>query len=325
MKRYEGLRELALFAGIGGGILGGKLLGWQCVCAVEIDEFCRKVLRQRQLDGLLREFPVEHDVCTFDGRKWRGKVDVISGGFPCQDISAAGRGAGIEGARSGLWGEFARIIREVGPRYVFVENSPLLTRRGLWRVLGDLASLGYDAVWGVLSAAECGAPHRRERIWIVGEIPYADAERRLAGAHEAVGPCGRMGQSESGADTQLLCGEVSDEGALLHASGERREQNAIQAREPREGVGEGQEGESCGAGCGTGDGASEGGRRYGSDWWSTESGIQRMVDGVADRVDRLKAVGNAQVPLVAATAFVRLADALRERWDIRNSGVLQIE
>ena len=161
------MRELALFAGAGGGILGGKLLGWRTVCAVEIDSFCRRVLLARQRDGHLPPFPIWDDVCTFDGKPWRGHIDVISGGFPCQDISAAGKGAGIEGERSGLWSEMARIIREVGPRYVFVENSPILTSRGLGTVLGDLAEMGYHAKWCVLGAHHVGAPHKRDRIWIL--------------------------------------------------------------------------------------------------------------------------------------------------------------
>lgn len=162
-----GLRELALFAGAGGGILGGQLLGWRTVCAVELDPYAASVLLARQNDGILPPFPVWDNVCTFDGRPWRGIVDVISGGFPCQDISAAGKGAGITGSRSGLWKEFARIIGEVRPLYVYVENSPILTSRGLDVVLGDLAALGLDAEWGVLSAADVGAPHRRDRVWIV--------------------------------------------------------------------------------------------------------------------------------------------------------------
>ena len=112
-----GMRELALFAGAGGGILGGRMLGWRTVCAVEIADYPRRVLLQRQQDGVLGQFPIWDDVTTFDGTAWRGKVDVISGGFPCQDISCVGKGLGIEsGKRSGLWKEYARIIREVRPR-----------------------------------------------------------------------------------------------------------------------------------------------------------------------------------------------------------------
>ena len=163
------MNELALFAGAGGGILGGKLLGWRTVCAVEWDEHAREVLAARQNDGCLDPFPIWDDVQTFDGKPWRGIVDVVSGGFPCQDISAAGKGAGIEGERSGMWSHMARIIREVEPGNVFVENSPLLVGRGLTRVLGDLASLGYDARWGIVGACDVGAPHKRERIWIVAD------------------------------------------------------------------------------------------------------------------------------------------------------------
>ena len=161
------LNELALFAGAGGGILGGKLLGWRTVCAVEWEPYPASVLCARQNDGFLPPFPVWDDVQTFDGKPWRGIVDVVSGGFPCQDISAAGKGAGIDGKRSGMWGHMARIVGEVRPQYVFVENSPMLTSRGLGVVLGDLAEMGYDAQWGCISARDAGAPHSRERIWIV--------------------------------------------------------------------------------------------------------------------------------------------------------------
>jgi DNA (cytosine-5)-methyltransferase 1 len=160
------MNELALFAGAGGGILGGYLLGWTTVCAVERDAYAAQVLAQRQNDGCLRPFPIWSDVTTFDGNPWRGIVDVVSGGFPCQDISSAGKGAGLDGSRSGLWSEMARVIREVSPRFVFVENSPMLTSRGLGTVLGDLASMGFNAKWGVLGADSTGAHHERDRIWI---------------------------------------------------------------------------------------------------------------------------------------------------------------
>lgn len=158
--------ELALFAGAGGGILGGKLLGWRTVCAVELADYPRRVLLARQSD-CLDPFPIWDDVSTFDGKPWRGVVDIVTGGFPCQDISVAGKGVGIDGARSGLWKEMARIIGEVGPRFALVENSPMLVGRGLAVVLGDLAAMGYDARWGVLGAGHVGAPHARERLWLV--------------------------------------------------------------------------------------------------------------------------------------------------------------
>jgi DNA (cytosine-5)-methyltransferase 1 len=162
-----GLNELALFAGAGGGILGGKLLGWRTVCAVEYEPHAAAILAKRQNDGILQPFPIWDDVRTFDGKQWKGIVDVVSGGFPCQDISCAGKGKGIEGERSGLWLEMARIICEVQPRYVLVENSPMLTIRGLGTVLGDLAEMGFDARWGVLGSYHVGLPSKRERLWLV--------------------------------------------------------------------------------------------------------------------------------------------------------------
>ena len=160
------MNELALFAGAGGGILGGKLLGWRTVCAVEWEPYAASVLIQRQNDGILPPFPIWDDVRTFDGSRWRGRVDVVSGGFPCQDISSAGKGAGIDGERSGMWAHMARIIGEVRPKHVFVENSPALTFRGGARVVGDLARLGYDSRWGTLGARSIGGPVERVRLWI---------------------------------------------------------------------------------------------------------------------------------------------------------------
>ena len=172
------MNELALFAGCGGGILGGKLLGWRTVCAVEFNTYRARRLMQRQNEGFLPPFPIWDDVRSFDGRSWSGVVDVVSGGFPCQDISAIGTGDGLDGERSGLWREMARIVGEVRPRFVFVENSPMLTIRGLGTVLGDLAAMGFDARWGVLGAGHAGLDHKRERIWIVANAAEIGRERR---------------------------------------------------------------------------------------------------------------------------------------------------
>ena len=168
----DNVNELHLFAGAGGGILGGILLGHTCVCAVEIEPYCRKVLLQRQRDGILPKFPIWDDVRTFDGKPWRGKVDVVCGGFPCQDISMGGNNSkngasGLEGERSGLWFEMARIICEIRPRFVFVENSSMLIARGLGTVLRGLAGMGYDARWGMFFGSDVGALHVRKRIWIL--------------------------------------------------------------------------------------------------------------------------------------------------------------
>ena len=265
------MNELALFAGAGGGILGGHLLGWRTVCAVEWEPYAACVLAARQNDGLLPAFPIWDDVQTFDGRPWRGIVDVISGGFPCQDISAAGKGAGIDGERSGMWREMARIIHEVRPRFVFVENSPMLTSRGLGTVLGDLAAMGFDARWGVLGAADVGAPHQRDRIWICG-VDNAN------GSHGERNKCSERTQEKHSntysasklADTQDKRNVWRDGqlGVVEEKHNHRRSE-------------------------------TDGGRQ----WWETEPNVGRVADGVAARVDRLKAIGNGQVSLVAATAW----------------------
>lgn len=186
------MNELALFAGAGGGILGGNLLGWTTVCAVERDAYAAQILASRQNDGSLEPFPIWSDVETFDGRPWRGIVDVVSGGFPCQDISSAGggRGAGINGERSGLWREMARIVGEVRPRYAFVENSPLLVKRGLAVVVSDFAKMGYDCQWQIVSASDLGAPHKRDRIWILA----TDSQRSKSRQQPCNGATGRDGR-----------------------------------------------------------------------------------------------------------------------------------
>lgn len=288
------MNELALFAGAGGGILGGQLLGWTPVGAVEIEKYPRECLLQRQSDGILPPFPVWDDVTTFDGKPWRGLVDVVSGGFPCQDISVAGRGAGINGARSGLWSHMHRIICEVRPRFAFMENSPLLVSRGLYRVLGDLAESGYDAAWLVLGASDVGAPHKRERIWILAEdreTPYTDADSlqcpERGKQHERTEKPNRGGQDgvEPGREVADTTPDFSDGCLSRHRWWEALARDA---------------------------GENSQGRRTGNAWWSTEPDVGRVADGVASRVDRLKAIGNGQVPLVAATAFVKLYNLLQQ-------------
>jgi len=157
------LNELHLFAGIGGGILGGILCGNTTVCAVEINEYCRKILLQRQKDKIIPKFPIWDDIKTFNGIPWKGKIDLICGGFPCQDISIAGTGAGLNGERSGLWFEMLRIISEIRPTYAFMENSPIIINRGLETIIKNLAEIGYDSKWSTFSGYEIGAPIKRER------------------------------------------------------------------------------------------------------------------------------------------------------------------
>lgn len=258
-----GLRELALFAGAGGGILGGHLLGWRTVCAVERDAYCAAVLAQRQNDGILAPFPIWSDVETFNGKPWRGCVDVVSGGFPCTDISCAGKGAGIDGAESGLWREMARIVGEVRPQYVFVENSPLLVHRGLARVLSDLASMGYDAKWCCVSAADVGAPHIRNRIWILGHTDQY-WESTLSVNAEVAGV-----QKNASNTSSIRCRE------------QRKSNSSIgKAQGPKSG-------------------------------WPVEPDVGRVAHGVSCRVDRIRALGNGQVPVAAAVAFKTLEGEFR--------------
>jgi len=167
------MKYFSLFSGVAGGDLAFQHLleGFRCVGYVEIEEYPRKVIKQRIKDGLLDAAPIFTDIKQFVSEgyaeAYKGMVDLVTGGFPCQDISCAGKGAGIEGERSGLWSEMAEVVRQVRPKYVFVENSPMLTIRGLGTVLGDLAKMGFNARWGCISAADVGAVHKRNRIWIV--------------------------------------------------------------------------------------------------------------------------------------------------------------
>jgi len=255
-SQNEKLHELHLFAGGGGGILGGILLGHETVCAVEIEYHQTQILLQRQRDGILPRFPIWDDVRTFDGTPWRGIADIVCGGFPCQDISAANQKAtGLDGERSGLWKEMVRIISEIRPRFAFVENSPMLVVRGLDRVLGDLTEMGYSSAWGVFSAADFGARHIRERLWILAHSNESE--------HLQLQPCeghNHKYRPHHAAYRKRLCDDADNVGDS--------EQNAVL-----------------------------------SSWWQTEPRLARLVDGVADQMDRLATTGNGQVPIVAAKAW----------------------
>ena len=301
----ENLNELALFAGAGGGILGGKLLGWRTVCAVEWEPYPASVLCARQNDGFLPPFPIWDDVQTFDGHPWRGIVDVISGGFPCQDISAAGKGAGIDGERSGMWKQMARIIYEVRPRFAFVENSPMLTSRGLGTVLGDLASMGFDAKWGVLGAADVGAPHQRDRIWIVAkwrkQLSHAQHDRigrweqQQASVKEAQGNLANT--SEQGLERKQR--QKSERHGMRFANKSKNVAYASSIGQQGQGQYEQPINPTQSSNWQTDYVESIGTPNF----WQFEPAIPRVADGVAARVDRLKAIGNGQVPLCAATAW----------------------
>ncbi|MCP4549481.1 MAG: DNA cytosine methyltransferase [bacterium] len=293
------MNELALFAGAGGGILGGVLLGWRTVCAVEYNPYAASVLVARQNDGHLEPFPIWDDVKTFSGGRWRGIVDVVSGGFPCQDISAAGKGAGIDGERSGLWGEMARIIREVRPRYAFVENSPMLTSRGLGVVLGDLAEMGFNARWCVLGARHVGAPHRRDRIWILASHPNRESKPIKsinAEVAELQGVATDAGSKRGRNDSfrQPGCSNTTDadnhgaKGTMADADAIRSHSQFLNQSAKKQTTRGGHVGRA----------SPKNGR-----CWQAEPDVGRVADGVASRVDRLRCLGNGQVPAVAALAW----------------------
>lgn len=318
------MNELALFAGSGGGILGGHLLGWRTRCAVEFDAYARAVLLARQRDGFLPRFPIWDDVRTFDGNPWRGSIDIVTGGFPCQDISAAGKGAGITGERSGLWKHMARIVGQVRPCYAWVENSPMLVGRGLAVVLGDLAEMGYDARWGIVGADDAGAPHGRKRIWVLAytdSVRELQSERRFINERRWVGDgCDEMahstciGRSERWTESERGIGRPEIEqrsSRMADANGEH--QQGEQSCEPNP-EGRAEQGER-----------PAGPRRDGVQWWATEPNVGGMAHGMAADVDihgayasgnvgrvgqripqranRLRCIGNGQVPASLVMAW----------------------
>lgn len=278
------MRELALFAGAGGGILASHLLGWRTVCAVEICDYARSVLLARQNDGILRHFPVWDDITTFDGKPWRGVVDVVSGGFPCVDISIAramwGRD-GIAGSKSGLWFEYLRIIDEVQPRFVWGENSPELKAQGLAVIVRSLAERGYVCRWATFGASDFGLPHARKRLWFLAS--NADQQRLERYSGHGPGAQGRKDQDRQVADAAVF---------LCPFCGYRMETD--DAYGCPNCLGEGLDGDDNGEGI--------------------LPRITGMADGVANRVDRLRAIGNGQVPRVAAGAWrILTANAVAHR------------
>ena len=298
------MRVLDLFSGIGGFSIGLERAGMTTVAFCEIDKKAQLVLKKHWPD-----VPVFEDVSTLTKELLdeRGiTVDVICGGFPCQDISYAGAGAGIEGERSGLWSEYARLIGELRPRYAIVENVSALLNRGLDRVLSDLASLGYDAEWHCIPASAVGAPHRRDRIWIMA---YPSIMQQHGGnANTQVGspqipefgnrsgsdvmayadiqhgrPEQSISISESGKTWDKPSGSGSD-GSYTDSAGLERWTQAIRQEKERD----------------------QNTRHFRplvsvirrDSQWDVEPNVGRVANGVPSRMDRLKQLGNAVVPQI---------------------------
>jgi DNA (cytosine-5)-methyltransferase 1 len=323
------LRVLDLFSGIGGFSLGFERAGMQTVGFCEIDPYARAVLA-KHWPGV----PCHDDVKTLD---IRSGIDVVCGGFPCQDISVAGRNAGIDGPRSGLWRDMLRIVETIRPQWVVIENVPALRARGLDQVLGALAALGYDAEWHCIPAAAIGAPHRRDRVWVVA-YPDIDVGQPWGPCDAAEGPRGRhfdrsgigahvaypVRDRSQGAEPAEPAPGVgrrsSDPGAAVVAypdqpglEGWRRPllpQRAGQCAAGEGGAHVAYAGQPDGCGrlawAGRGcrsapDAAAECGRGNGEidGQWLAEPCVGRVAHGVPRRVDRLKALGNAIVPQIA--------------------------
>ncbi len=257
------MKHLDLFSGIGGFALAARWVGWETVGFCEIDPYCQKVLAKHWPD-----VPIHQDVTELDGRKFKGAVDIITGGFPCQDISVAGKGAGIDGERSGLWSDLARLIGEIRPAYAVLENVSALLGRGLGRVAGDLAEIRYDCEWHCIPAFAVGAPHRRDRIWIIS-YPIR-AERESGSGRRRV----RQG------DPKL-------------ADADRKRSQRIGANSYPQGW-KGQIMGQTGLCNGTSDGQGQ---------WSTEPDVGRVAHGIPRQVHRLKCLGNSIVPQIAEALF----------------------
>jgi DNA (cytosine-5)-methyltransferase 1 len=288
------MRVGSLFSGIGGFDLGLERAGMKIVWQVENDPFCRKVLAKHWPD--VPCYGDIHDV----GAHNLEEVDVLCGGFPCQPVSIAGKRKAQDDERW-LWPEFARIIRELRPGYVLVENVPGLLVRGFGDVLGDLASLGYDAEWGIISAASVGAPHLRKRIFIIahsvrvrrhpvqGGQPLPNEDGHRAGAK----PGWNVEQSRLGCNGDVAHTVSDSQGSAYGGNigcgvGGRKDKDISERHE-------------------VGSNASDG-----SGQWAAEPQVGRVAHGISARVDRLKSLGNAIVPQVAEWVGKRILDRIHQ-------------
>ena len=311
-------RHLDLFSGIGGFALAARRVGWRTVGFCEIEPFACKVLA-KHWPGV----PIHDDIRTLDTNGIA--ADIITGGFPCQDISIAGSGAGIEGSRSGLWSELCRVIGEIRPSIAVMENVAALLGRGLERVLRDLAEIGFNAEWHCVPASAIGAPHRRDRIWIVA---YPSRERRQQGAiwfPDQGGSPGTAVEFPHRADRAAQVSDTNgdcyrgDPGTMAAPQGSlfpRREQiqPGIEAGDGGADMADTVRERSLHGGNGVCDRwqyiTRENLRRCGA-WrdWAVEPDVGRVAHGVPDRVDRLKGLGNAIVPGVAEMLFRAIAES----------------
>jgi DNA (cytosine-5)-methyltransferase 1 len=314
----------SLFSGIGGIDLGFEWAGIDTLWQVEIDPYCRNLLEMRFPNAARYE-----DVNKVGSHNLQ-PVDIISGGFPCQDISYAGKGAGIDGSRSGLWSQLHRVIGELRPRFALIENVPALLKRGLDRVLSDLADIGYDAEWQIVGADDVGAPHKRKRIWIVAYTQHS-ADRTNGGQEGEKKSVQGINREEGRSGLSGRTGCNATDVADTKVSGKRtrlREGESTEKRGRRYGNIGGED-----AVADTGSGRLQGGENTGNNQgdgaesndeqsqrlhrsnrssgegqvgWLPEPDVGRVAHGIPSRVDRLKGLGNAVVPHIPHLIGVRL-------------------
>ena len=302
------MNVLDLFSGIGGFSLGLERAGFKTVAFCEIEEFPRKVLKKHW-----PVVPIYEDVRNVTRERLVSdgipRIDIVTGGFPCQDISVAGNQKGIEAERSGLWSELCRIIGDVRPRYAIVENVTALIsgNNGRWlgKVLGDLAEIGYDAEWHCISASELGAHHHRDRVWII----CADTdkqrcndrsdnwqERHLQNDEEWQSKKDQRQGDEWKSRTSEACEVLSNtmcEGLEGHRFASKYDKAIQQKAKPIVSI----------------DLQSGVSREY----WSVEPKLGRVANGIPDRSHRLKGLGNAVVPQIPELIGRAIMEAENER------------
>lgn len=331
------MNELSLFTGAGGGVLGTKLLGWTTIGYVEYEKYCQQIIKQRIKDGIFDNAPIFGDIRTFIGdgyaESYSGMVDVISAGFPCQPFSVAGKQKGADDERN-MWPATLECIRIIRPRYAFLENVGGLVTSGYFgTILRGLVESGYNCKWRILSAAEMGAPHKRDRLWILaysanhGSYMYDQAgiskgefiqdknqpgNRRASGLK---GCCSNVGNTTSErlqksrysqrqeAAKERKAGMVPKLKRSSSDLGNTKEIGSQGLRANR------QQGPQAHVGQGLSVYTSGGAWRHDPAEAEAESGVGRVAHGVANRVDRLKAIGNGQVPQVARTAWELLTES----------------
>lgn len=295
------MNGLDLFSGIAGNTLGLREYV-NTIAYCEQDRHAQSVLLSRMEQKLLKPAPIWDDITTLKGNMFDVPIDIIIGGFPCQDISVAGRGKGLAGERSGLFFEVCRLVEEIKPSFVFLENVPAIRTRGLREVVRALTDLGYDCRWTCVSAAEVGAHHIRKRWFLLAHTQGSDGRgvlRELLEANEGQSRPKKQYENETGEpfdaseDTEFLAHarrkyDQSQPGSIQKASRAAQQQERGQRpigggiRQPATGP----------TNLRTG--------------WEVEPNVDRVVNGLPLRVDRIKRLGNAVVPLQAKVAFEKL-------------------